>query len=160
MLNHFYQDYPYLAWPLQIAVMLPLIAFLVSLLGGWRSLASEYQTERKMPAKSFHLTSGAFRYLAGYNNILRIGADQEGLYLRCWLRLFHPPLFLPWSAVEIKKPFRWIFKQQTLMLGRPRWVPFTISARVVKRLMEARELAPQPPAPYGINADGPMILPR
>ncbi len=88
-----------------------------------------------MPAGSF-LVSGSMRYIVGYNNVIRAGSDSDGLYLRFWPRLAHPPLFIPWEDVFVKPPRRFLlFRMQTLMLGRAACVPFTIKAGDAERLL-------------------------
>jgi hypothetical protein len=42
------------------------------------------------------------RWLANYNNVLTIGACQQGLYLASMFlfRFMHPPLLVPWSEIK------------------------------------------------------------
>ncbi len=138
-----YQHYP-AVWIIgQILVTAGLVSFLISLVGGWWTLSRSYRTDRPMPPKSF-LISGSFRYLAGYQNVIRANSNTEGLYLKFWPRLAHPPLFIPWTDIVVKKPFRIIFRMQTMMLGRAGWVPFTTTGTDVERLLKR---ANRPPAP-------------
>ncbi len=135
--NRMYFAYPWIAIPLQIVVTLFAVTYLLSFLGGWWSLAARYQTTRRMPAGSF-LLSGNFRYVVGYQNVIRAASDAEGLYLRFWPRLAHAPLFIPWSAITLKKPGGLIFRSQTMLLGNNPAVPFTVPLRKVEKLLRHR----------------------
>ena len=45
------------------------------------------------------------RWLANYNNVLTLGASQEGLYLAAmpFFRFMHPPLLVPWSNIKVRR---------------------------------------------------------
>lgn len=102
------------ALPVLFALVLVLalwcaICFVSSALGGWRSLARHYRQLRPFGGKRWHFSSGSMG-LASYSFFLTVGASQEGLFLAVPfpLRIGHPPLFIPWSEVEIE-PHRFLF---------------------------------------------------
>ena len=131
------------AYPLVMAMLpVPVIAlmfsgcFLVSRASGWWRLRLQFASPRPMPPGSF-TGSGTFRSGLGYNHVLRMGADHENLYLRCWLSLAHPSLAIPWSEIEIGAP-RTGFAQ-TLILGRDLRIPLTLAEPDAARLIRSRE---------------------
>jgi hypothetical protein len=131
-------------WPLQIVVMLTMVSFVISFVGGWWSLGLEFASDLKLPRGSF-TGSGSLRWIAGYNNVLRFGADREYLYLRCWLRIAHPPLAIPWTQIEVRAPRRLLFsRSQTLVLGLGTRIPLTLREKDVVRLLRLRGVEPPP----------------
>ena len=76
--------------------------------GGWRALAERYPPVRvsSLPEERYRFaslrTAGGLVGTATYNTCVTLGVSTQGLSLALWgpFRLFHPPLFLPWDAVE------------------------------------------------------------
>lgn len=75
--------------------------------GGWRKLAERYPARMAgTSGERFRFTSlrtsGGLVGMATYNSCVTVGVGEEGVSLELWapFRLFHPPLFIPWSAVE------------------------------------------------------------
>lgn len=131
-----YETHPLLILPLQFIVTFILVIYLVALIGGWTSLNRYYRTERKMPAGSFLARGATFRYAVGYNNVIRLGSDAEGLYLSFWPRLAHPPLFIPWRDIEAQLPRRILFiRSQRLLLGREARIGMTLREKDALRLL-------------------------
>jgi hypothetical protein len=128
------EQHPILALPVQLVLTIILVAYLLAFIGGWWSLSRQYRTERRLPNGSF-VGSGSLRYIASYNNVLRLGSDGEGMYMTFWPRLAHPPLFVPWDQIEVGSPRRMIFKIQTLTIGKELRVPFTMRPKDVQRLL-------------------------
>jgi hypothetical protein len=63
------------------------------------------------------------RGMTGYNGVLTLGSDAEGVYLGVMFlfRFAHPPLFIPWSDVAVEEPTRWFFfRVRKLRLGSGR----------------------------------------
>ncbi|WP_028663861.1 hypothetical protein [Runella zeae] len=76
------------------------IVFLMSYLSGWQRLALKYKT----PLQSKSLYTGISGRIGSvsYNGILRLGFNENGLYLHV-MSLFgigHPPLLFPWSVLK------------------------------------------------------------
>lgn len=113
------------------------IGLLLSAIGGWKTLAKTYRTERPFPANTLRLRSGTMRRGIGYHSALTLGSDAEGLYLRVFLlfRLGHPRLFIPWKDISVGQPGKNFFLPiQTLRLG-PSRVPLTLRPDLVQRLL-------------------------
>jgi len=76
--------------------------------GGWRALAERYPASGAPPSEeeryrfSAIRTSGGLLGTATYNSCVMVGVSPRGMSLALWapFRLFHPPLFIPWQAVE------------------------------------------------------------
>lgn len=76
------------------------VVFLMSYLSGWQRLALKY----KAPLPTRRLYTGISGRIGGvsYNGILRLGFNENGLYLHV-MSLFgigHPPLLFPWSMLK------------------------------------------------------------
>ena len=76
----------------------------------------------------------------GYYGILRIGANPEGLYLAVipFSRLFHPPLFIPWTQIYVASGRRPLWGFLRLELGREQRVPLFLQGKAAD---EARSAA-------------------
>ncbi len=86
------------------------ICYLIAVLGGWQRLASDYRTEQTSPTPLVKGLSG-YLGLSNYNGSINLGVSSEGMYLSVvfLFRAGHPPLFIPWEAVEKVKSNRGIF---------------------------------------------------
>ena len=78
--------------------------------GGWRALAERYRAGAVLPntgdEERFRFTSlrtaGGAIGLATYESCVMVGVGDRGISLALFapFRLWHPPLFIPWEAVE------------------------------------------------------------
>jgi hypothetical protein len=111
----------------------------ISHMGGWAALASEYSTAAPFPGSRWNFECGQMRWFVSYNNCLTVGADPHGLYLWVFrlIRFAHPPLFIPWTDVSISSANILWFKQVKLRLGRERSIPFTVNERLAQKLKAA-----------------------
>ena len=104
------------AWMIVVGVPLVVlfwcsVVVMISFIGGWHSLAKVYRAEettfriaRRDEGKRFRWASLAMgpNYFPKYGNCVNVVVSERGIGLRVWLifRVFHPPLLIPWSAVE------------------------------------------------------------
>jgi hypothetical protein len=88
-----------------------LLGWLSSVLGGWSKLASRYRTTQPFNGKVF-LTRSAMMGITRYSSCLTMGVNHEGLFLNVsiWMRLSHPPLFIPWTDMLGKIQESWLTK--------------------------------------------------
>ena len=88
-----------------------LLGWLSSVLGGWRKLASRYQLKHPFAGKTFS-TRSAMMGMTRYASCLTMGANQDGFYLEVffWMKISHPPLFIPWSDMTGKIEDSWLTK--------------------------------------------------
>jgi len=55
-----------------------------------------------------------------------------------FFRFMHPPLFIPWSEVSVRRKRIWILGERvTLTLGREIAIPFTIGGRLAGKVKTA-----------------------
>ena len=100
-----------------------LICYAYSFGSGWHAAAKQYRLDRKYDGFDLHPRRVFLRSM-GYIG-LRIKISEDGLCLRMvpWLRIGHPPLFIPWLDITIRtEEWRFLFvfmKMYTLLIGRP-----------------------------------------
>ena len=87
-------------------------SFALATIGGWRRLAEVYRLGDKFRGDQFRLRSARMRWGAGYSNCLMLGANEHGFYMAIFFpfRLFHPPLFIPWSDIGVARKNGWLYK--------------------------------------------------
>ena len=80
--------------------------FLLHAASGWRSLSKQYSSNESIPCRGalFRLALvyvGPTDWMSMLTTGTRVCVDQDGLRLSVpfWSRAFHPPLYIPWSAV-------------------------------------------------------------
>ncbi len=108
------------------------IAVLLATLGGWAGLAQWYRAVQPLEGQRFRFVSGsmgasAFPVSYGGCLFVTVGEAGFGLSVLFLFRLFSPPLFIPWSAVESVQEKRFLFSRYTAIRLRGRWP--TISFR-------------------------------
>jgi hypothetical protein len=115
------------------------VLVILSHIGGWASLADQYRCTEPFEGSRWNFERGQFRWIAGYNNCLTMGADPRGLFLGIFplFRVAHPPLFIPWREISVsrKKIFR--VKYVRLLLGNELKIPLTISEPLAQKLQAA-----------------------
>jgi hypothetical protein len=96
---------------LGMSAILPLAAFV----GGWHRLADTYRARYDPQGQRYIFASvgikGRLLLGAHYSRCLTGYVSPYGTSLRIWLpfRFFHPPLFIPWRAVQTVEMRRWLF---------------------------------------------------
>ena len=113
-LQRFIDQHPSLfvaIFPVYFVALWLLVGAIISHVGGWFSLSKIYRTRVPFSGGEWGGQSGQMRWLANYNNVLTLGANQEGLYLASMFlfRFMHPPLLIPWSEIEVRRSKRWFF---------------------------------------------------
>jgi hypothetical protein len=123
-------------FPVLFVVMLCLSTGIISVVGGWSSLSIVYRAQVPFNGQTWTMQSGQMRRFTNYNNVLTLGANQEGLYLACMFlfRFMHPPLLIPWSEIKVRRTKGWIFEYVTFTLGHEQTIPLRIRAKVAERL--------------------------
>jgi hypothetical protein len=95
---------------------------LIAVLGGWQALSAEYRAPDDFvlaPEDRFRMRSLQLRTVpllpARYKGCITLGVTSRGLYLRpmVFFRLFHPPLLIPWTAVDDLKDGHFLWSQWT-----------------------------------------------
>lgn len=96
----------FIAFFVAIFAVIYFIVCLFTSLRGWGSYASRYRGQKIFP-EGVQTFSGQSMMVGGnvapanYRHVVAVGYDDDGIYLRMgmFFRPFHPPLFVPWSAV-------------------------------------------------------------
>jgi len=127
-------------FPLFLVLLVPVlwvvVAIVFSHVSGWALLAQTYRCEEDFSGDRLRFRSAAMRYSSHYGNCLTMGANPQGLFLSMSVTFFvgHPPLFIPWSDVTVRRGrFLWS-KYVELRLGRGPAIAFRISERVAASL--------------------------
>ena len=106
------------------------IAKLLGAMSGWKAMHARFGLPPGQVVPRSALASGRVG-LVNYNNVLRVGCDQVGMYLSVlvFFRAGHPPLFIPWNEVhEVeRKDFLWR-ERVRFSVGHPRITAITLPA--------------------------------
>lgn len=125
--------------PLYVVFLLQLGGLVASRVGGWAALAREYRLRATFIGSSWRMQSAEMRFMTGYNNCLTVGANADGLYLGTvfLLRFAHPPLFVPWREISVRRSKVWIFGEYVRMqLGHELQIPFLIRPSLASKLRD------------------------
>jgi hypothetical protein len=136
------------------ALMWVAISALLSLVGGWSSLASHFRSERSREGERFRFVSGSmgaalFPVSYGRCLFLTVSEDGFGLSILFPFRLLSPPLFIPWRDVESVESRRFLFVDRVAVKLRDRWQTIAIRGAAGERLQEAHLRATRALAPAG-----------
>jgi hypothetical protein len=126
--------------PLFVILLVPILWIVVGLvnshLSGWASLAEHYRCDEGFSGDRLRFRSAAMRYGSHYGNCLTMGANPQGLFLSMSVPFLvgHPPLFIPWSEITVRRGrFLWS-KYVELRLGRELGIAFRISEGLASKL--------------------------
>jgi hypothetical protein len=119
---------------------------LMSLTGGWHRLASRFRDSaaaqgETLPFVSMYLRTGGLP--VGYRGCVNVTITPRGMRLSILIlfRLLHPPMFIPWTAVESVRPedFGSLRYIAVVIRGSPTRLLFTEAVgRKVQEAFEAR----------------------
>ena len=123
-------------FPVYFVALWLLVGATISVVGGWFSLAKVYRTRVPFHGAKWSMQSGQMRWLANYNNVLTLGASQEGLYLASLFlfRFMHPPLLIPWSEIKVQRKKDWVFEYVIFTMGHELAIPLRIRVKMAERL--------------------------
>jgi hypothetical protein len=114
-------------------------------IGGWRELARHHPGVSASAMRDgrwgwwegnrrnwWSLTSIRLRWFVGYNGCVLWRADDTYLHLRIMppFNIFHPPVSIPWSEVEVQHVTRWYARL------RVSGIPLFVSRRVAAILIQ------------------------
>jgi len=101
------------------------ISALLSYMGGWYGLSKVYPDRAARDGETFRFASmslGKGLFPVNYGSCLSVRVGVFGVRLATFFpfRLFHAPLFIPWSAVSACRPEKFlVFKQTAVYLTSP-----------------------------------------
>ncbi len=125
--------------PLYLALLWLMIGAITSVLSGWRALARYYRFRGQFPGATWRWQSGALRYWTRYGNVLVVGAGPEGLYLGATfvMRVFHPPLLIPWNEIKVHMQKPIFGKLVSFNLGWQLQIPLRVREDLGKKIRAA-----------------------
>src|ERR1035437_3439113 len=141
-LQHWIDQHPALfvaIFPIYFLCLWLLVGTIISFVGGWFSLSRTYRTGVRFNGAKWRGQSGQMRWLANYNNVLTLGASQEGLYLACMFlfRFMHSPLLVPWGEIRVRRKKGWVFEYVTLTMGHELAIPLLIRGKLAAKLRDS-----------------------
>lgn len=94
-------------------------------MSGWPRLAERFPDRADTVLKTFRFQSGSMGNLplggVNYSSCLTISVCATGLRIRLW-KIFAPfsgPVFVPWSAIEVRHRSLLVFSKYDLIFGSP-----------------------------------------
>lgn len=84
---------------------------LIAILSGWKKLAARFPAGEPLEGERFRWVSGRLDGHSRYNNCINVTVSEIGIELSMvfFFRFAHPPLFIPWEAIEsLKNSKGWI----------------------------------------------------
>jgi hypothetical protein len=129
-LKYFMDHYFIVVFPFFFAGSWFLVAAAVSSVGGWYALSNRYRTRIAFDGAKWKMQSGQMRRFMNYNNVLTLGANGEGLYLACMFlfRFMHPPLFVPWREIKVRRSKGLFFEYVTFIMDAELAIPLKVRA--------------------------------
>ena len=115
---------------------------LLSFMGGWHRLAQKFRAASGIDGERIRFASMSFGtglFPVRYRNTLFVTVDRTGVGLSVLFpfRVLHPPLFIPWSAVETIRPEQSLFVSGTAVYLRDFDKRLLFRGRAGKRILEA-----------------------
>ena len=125
---------------LQFIALWAVVSYTISLLSGWKELSHRFRDAGAYYSYQWPFQSVRTRTIFGsYHNCVNFGADETGLYMAVSrpFRLGHPPLFIPWSEIQVAAHNQGLmFKSRRLLLGRQESIPLLMTSSLAKKLQE------------------------
>ena len=118
---------------------------------GWSLLAKVYKSSEPFDGQFWNCQSGqigvrdeldsSLEGLFPYRSCLNIGANRSGLYLSIFIlfRLWHPPLFIPWSDVTVSSEEGFLGRRMKFSFRQVPLVSLHISERVGQEIVKYAE---------------------
>ena len=142
-------SFPFLTVLLIATWMLCVVWYFSSHITGWASLAQRYRCDQRFSGERLRFRSAAMRYWGHYGSCLTVGVNPQGLFLAVTTPFlpWHPPLFIPWNEVTVRRTHVLWAKCVELRLGPEPAIPLRICERLAKELAAlAGEAWPKEPA--------------
>ena len=114
-----------------------LVSVLAASVGGWATLSRSYRAVEPVLGAAWGFQSGTMRWGTGYNGILHVAVNEEGMGVSVLflLRLGHPPLYFPWSDVSARwTRLWWLIPAVRLEFTRAPGIPIYISPKLAERI--------------------------
>ena len=114
-----------------------LILKLLSVLSGWTTLAERFYYQGTFDGRYFRFQS-AWMNKVLFRSSLEMGMNVMGLYLipMILFRLFHKPIFIPWSEIEAEPIKRLMIQVYRLRFRSCPNVSLTVYKKTFERMLE------------------------
>jgi hypothetical protein len=131
--------------PLWFLVLFPglwlVVTGVLSRVGGWASLATQFRATQPTSGESFRSVSGSVGKKGlpiGYRNCLLVSVGERGFSLAVLFlfRFQSPPLFIPWSQVESVEEAKVFFVRCVVIRLRNQWPVISLQGPAGKRVKE------------------------
>lgn len=102
---------------------------------GWAKLAEKFKHAGSFVGKRIGLVSISVN-VAGYQSSLILKHNEKGIYLKpiILIRLFHPPVFIPWEEIKEVREKKVGFRSLTeLIIGDPLVIVLTMKSQTFKK---------------------------
>lgn len=122
--------------PFMFIAMWFVTMFALSEICGWSTLAREYRAKHKFAGPLRGWRWGQVNWCS-YKGCLWIGASSQGVYVKTgpWIffRAFHPPLLIPWSAVQSIEDCKYWWIRVFEFKFRDNYVKLRLEATVIEQ---------------------------
>jgi hypothetical protein len=124
------------------ALMWVSICVVLSILGGWRSLAGEFRATQCTDGQRFRFVSGSMgtrKFPVSYGGCLFVTVNDLGFGLSILFpfRPLSPPLFIPWTEVASAETKRFFFVSRAIVRLRGHWPAISIRGTAGKSIVDA-----------------------
>jgi hypothetical protein len=124
------------------ALMWVSISALLSVLGGWTSLAGEFRAPHSIGGQRFRFVSGSMGarvFPVNYGGCLFVTVNETGFGLSILFpfRLLSPPLFIPWSQVASVETKRFFLVNRASVRLHGRWPTISVRGAAGKCIVDA-----------------------
>jgi hypothetical protein len=103
-----------IGFPVFFVAIWSLVCWLIAQVGGWSRLARHYQAQTPPQGKRYDGLHGLVG-MSSYKGVLNVVVGAEGLYLATmpFFRPAHPPLLIPWAALQSGEEWPFLWAQAT-----------------------------------------------
>ena len=124
------------------AIMWVSSSALLSILGGWTSLAGKFRAKQRADGKRFRFVSGSMGarvFPVSYGGCLFVTVNEAGFGVSILFpfRLLSPPLFIPWSQVASAETKRFVLVNRAVVRLHGRWPVISIRGAAGKCIVDA-----------------------
>lgn len=131
--------------PFAVVVWLGMSA-LIARMAGWARLAQKFRTQDDQEGQRFSFTSGSMGiriWPVNYGNCMFVTVNSRGIRLALLFpfRFQHPPLFLPWSAVEsvTERHYFKIFRRAEIVM-KDQWPQIRLRGGTAEAVLKAHAI--------------------
>jgi hypothetical protein len=115
------------------AIIYPFVTGMIAIFGGWRHLAWSFPSVPIVDGERYARQSVSLSLFGSYSRSVHVTLTEKGVHMApmILLRLFHPPILIPWANVTACERCDFLFIQRTrIAVGRPADCKVDISGRV------------------------------